>query len=66
MPELTFADIDRANAARIAKQAECIERLERILLGEFDAAELGFIWTFNGPALSMVKQAIQNARAKAR
>jgi hypothetical protein len=66
MSEMTWADIDRANAARAAKQTECIERLERILLREFDAAELGFIWTYNGPALSMVKQAIQNARAKAR
>jgi hypothetical protein len=66
MGERTFADIDEVNAARKAKRAECIERLERILLREFDAAELLFVWAVDGPDLSLVKQAIQNARQNAR
>jgi hypothetical protein len=66
MGERTFADIDEVDAARKAKRAECIERLERILLREFDAAELLFLWACDGPDLGLVRQAIQNARAKAR
>jgi hypothetical protein len=66
MDGLTFAQMDKLAAARKAKRAECVERLEQILLDEFDAAELMFVWTVDGPDLSLVKQAIQNARAKAR
>jgi len=63
---LTFADLDRIEAARKAKRAECVERLERILLREFDAAELKYLWTVDGPDIAVVKEAIQNARQNAR
>jgi hypothetical protein len=66
MEGLTFAQLDQLAAERAAKKRECSERLERILLREFNAAELAFVWTVDGPDLSMVRQAIQNARAKAR
>jgi hypothetical protein len=66
MDGLTFAQLDKLAAERKAKRAECVERLERILLREFTADELRFVWTVDGPELSLVKQAIQNARQNAR
>jgi Sigma-70 region 2 len=48
------------------KAAECTARMERALLGEFDASELYFIWTFGGVDLPIVREAIQRARASAK
>jgi hypothetical protein len=43
----TFAEQDRILAAREGKAVECIERLRRVLVAEFDADEMRFIrnWT---------------------
>jgi hypothetical protein len=60
----TFAEQDRIRAAREDKAAECIERMERALLSEFDAAELYFVWTYGGVDLPIVREAIQRARAR--
>jgi hypothetical protein len=60
----TFAEQDRIRAAQ-DKAAECIERMERVLLGEFDNSELFFIWTYGGVDLPIVREAIQRARTNA-
>ena len=62
----TFAEQDRIQAAREAKAAECIERMERALLREFDASELYFVWTYGGVDLPIVREAIQRARISAK
>jgi hypothetical protein len=41
-------------------------RMERALLGEFDAAELYFVWTYGGVDLPIVREAIQRARTNAK
>ena len=45
---------------------ECVARMERVLLREFDAAELYFIWTSGAPDLPIVRDAMQRARNNAK
>ena len=64
MEKLTFADMDRIAAARQAKRVECVERLTKILVKEFTADELKFVWYFPADAIRI--EAYEIARTKAR
>jgi hypothetical protein len=48
----TFAEQDRIRAARELKAVECIERLKRILVAEFDADEMRFIRNWDADSIS--------------
>ena len=62
----TWADVDRIAAARETKRVECVERLAKVLSREFDLDELRFIWTYSIPPSSILVQAFEDARSKAR
>jgi hypothetical protein len=53
MERPTFEEMDRIAVARANKRAECVERLSKLLVKEFDADEVRFIWNF-GPGIPSV------------
>ena len=66
MQELTFAQLDALEAERQAKKVEITERLSRMLSKSFTASELRFIWSYSVPPSSILVQAFEDARTKAR
>lgn len=60
----TWADIDRIAAARQAKRRECVDRLAKILIKEFDFDELRFIATFDFDAIRIEAYEIARSQAK--
>jgi hypothetical protein len=56
----TFAEQDRIRAARERKAVECIERLKRVLVAEFDADEMRFIRNWDADSIRI--SAFQSAQ----
>lgn len=62
----TFAERDRIEASRQAKRRECVERLARILVEEFDFYELQFVQGFEFDSIRTESYEIARTEALAR
>ena len=59
---LTFAQRDELERDRAARRVAIEERLVR-LFDRFSASDLAFLWTVDGPDLTLIRAALQRARA---
>jgi len=66
MTEMTWQDVERIETARQAKGRECVERLSKLLIKEFDVDEVRFMWNYGGMPSPILVESFEIARTRAR